>query len=154
VSECDFLVGRSIDELRIRNGIRVVFELGDQVTPALYADIGTCTYVDAQGRRHEVAGEDVSTFGPLLEIVGKEVSRVATADGTLILEFTDSSSVQCPPHDRYEAWEVVGGSPQHLVVCMPGGELAVFDQPARPLAGLEAADLPPWARDVLGVKDP
>jgi hypothetical protein len=151
MSEVDFLIGRVVEELRIRNGIRVVFDSGESVCPALYAGIGTCTYLDAEGKRHEVVGEDVWTFGPVLDIVGKEVKSVATAEGTLVLNFTDGGSLRCPPDDRYEAWEVVGGSPEHLVVCMPGGELAVWDDQS-PRWRLDDPNLPvpPWAKDIIG----
>jgi hypothetical protein len=149
MSEVDFLIGRAVEELRIRNGIRVVFDEGESVCPALYASIGTCVYVDAAGKRHDVVGEDVWTFGPVLDIVGKQVNGVSTDGGTLMLDFTDGSSLRCPPNDRYEAWEVAGGSPESLVVSMPGGELAVFDERS-PRWRLNDPDAPPWIRGILG----
>jgi hypothetical protein len=36
-------------------------------------------------------------------------------------------ALRCEPQPEFEAWEVVGGEPQYLVVCTPGGELAVWD---------------------------
>jgi hypothetical protein len=151
MSEVDFLIGRVVEELRIRNGIRVVFDSGESVCPTLYASIGTCLYFDAAGKPHEVVGKDVWTFAPVLDIVGKEIKGVATDGGTLVLNFTDGSSLSCPPDDRYEAWEVAGGSPQNLVVCTPGGELAVWDdQSPRWRLGDPDLPVPPWVNDIIG----
>jgi hypothetical protein len=47
--------------------------------------------------------------------------------GTLRLSFDDASSLVCEPHPRFEAWQVVGGHPQALVVCDPGGSLSIID---------------------------
>ena len=44
-----------------------------------------------------------------------------------MLSFADGSLLRCEADARYEAWQVVGGSPQYLVVCQPGGELTVWD---------------------------
>jgi hypothetical protein len=63
----------------------------------------------------------------LASLVGNVVSDTSTQDGALVLSFADGSLLRCEPDKRYEAWQVVGGSPQHLVVCEPGGELAVWD---------------------------
>src|SRR5439155_8765495 len=76
-----------------------------------------CTYGDRDG-----------AIRPLSEMVGGVVSESSTEGGTLRLSFTDGRKLRCPPHPEYEAWQVVGGTPQQLVVCMPGsGELAVWD---------------------------
>ena len=54
-------------------------------------------------------------------------SATSTEGGTLVLSFADGSTLRCDPDLGYEAWQVVGGAPQHLVACSPGGELAVWD---------------------------
>jgi hypothetical protein len=74
--------------------------------------------------------------------VNHRVYRVSTDDGTLDLAFSDGSSLRCPPDDRYEAWQVVGGFPEHLVVCTPGGELAVWDDKSE-VETISLSDLPP-----------
>lgn len=52
----------------------------------------------------------------------------------LVLSFADGSSLRCAPHPKWEAWEVAGGSPTGIVVCTPGGDLAVFDSSHVPTA--------------------
>ena len=114
MSEVGFLVGRTV--VAVHDGSRIIFELGDKLAPALYADVGINTYRDKNGLDRVIAS-----------MVGNVVSDASATDGTLLLSFTDGSLLRCEPDAHYEAWEVVGGSPQYLVVCQPGGELAVGD---------------------------
>jgi hypothetical protein len=133
VGNLDFLVGQTIDELRysVPGSLRVVFDAGDRVEPALYADLGPSEFYDSERERHELDPEDPATLGPVLSTVGKQIEAVDTEGGALSLLFSDRSRVRCNPRIDYEAWQVVGGSPQHLVVCMPGGELAVWESASR-----------------------
>jgi Family of unknown function (DUF6188) len=118
MSEVGFLVGRAVVAVR-RNpdgSARIIFDLGDRPESALYADVGACIFEDRSG----VALVPAS-------MVSSVVSDTSTDDGTLMLSFANGSLLRCEPDARYEAWQVVGGSPQSLVVCQPGGELAVWD---------------------------
>jgi hypothetical protein len=129
MNEIDFLVGRTVREIRYSTpgNLRIVFDVGDVVEPALYADVGNCTYVDASGAAHDITPEDPSTVGPVLASVGQLLATVSTSGGTLEFRFSIGGYLRCESAEEYEAWQVVGGSPQHLVVCLPGGELAVWD---------------------------
>jgi hypothetical protein len=124
-----FLVGQTLDELRYSapGNLRLVFDAGDRVEPVLYADLGPFEFVDSELGSHEVDPENPATLGPVLRTVGKQIQAVGTEGGALTLSFSDGSHLRCDPHEDYEAWQVVGGSPQHLVVCTPGGELAVWE---------------------------
>lgn len=113
MSEIDFLVGRAIVE--VRDDERVVFEAGAQREPRLYADVGNAVCTDRHGERLSV-----------LDLGGRTVAAVSTDDGVLHIEFTDGATLRCNPDPDTEAWQVVGGNPQALVVCLPGGELAVW----------------------------
>ena len=65
-----------------------------------------------------------------LRLVGKTVEATATPDdASLHLTFSDHSRLRCDPHEQYEAWQVVGGLPQYLVVGSGPGNLLVFDDP-------------------------
>src|SRR5207248_11146373 len=75
MSEVEFLVGQKVEELRVRGGVRIVFDYGERIEPALYADVGSCSYTEATGQRHEIDGEVGSTYGPLFDLIGKQVSR-------------------------------------------------------------------------------
>ena len=54
-------------------------------------------------------------------IVGNVVAEASTPDGALLLSFSDGSVLRCEPDPNYEAWQVVGGWPQYLVVLWPRG---------------------------------
>jgi hypothetical protein len=66
---------------------------------------------------------DETTFHPLLR--QKVRSSVAEDTGTLVLAFGDGTGVRVEPDDAYEAWTIAGPGGQKIV-CMPGGELAVW----------------------------
>jgi hypothetical protein len=131
VSDLDFLIGQTVNELRysVPGNLRMVFDIGERVEPALYAELGPFEFLDPKGDQHDVDPEDHESLGPILSTVGRLIEAVDTEGGVLSLTFSDASRLRCDPHDRYEAWQVVGGSPQHLVVCMAGGELAVWEAP-------------------------
>jgi Family of unknown function (DUF6188) len=112
VSEIDFLVGRTVVEVRYDE--RVVFEAGSKPEPRLYADVGYAICLDERDRPV-----------PVEDLVGRTVSDVDTDGGVLQIRFTDGTTLRTDHAPDVEAWQVVGGSPQALVVCLPGGELAV-----------------------------
>jgi Family of unknown function (DUF6188) len=117
MSEVGFLIGRPVVAVQGNpdETARIIFDLGDKPEPALYATVGACSYEDSSGVTRLLA----SMFDSV-------VSDTSTEGGTLVLSFSDGSLLRCEPDERYEAWQVVGGSPQYLVVCEPGGELAVY----------------------------
>ena len=106
--QVEFLVGQTVHELRYWPGnLRLVFD----PEPSLYADVGTFDYITTSGDKCHVVAEQPSTVGPAMEIAGKTVERVDTAEGVLTLSFADRSALRCAPQERVEAWQVVGGSP-------------------------------------------
>jgi hypothetical protein len=133
MSEVDFLIGQTINEIRYyaEGTFRLVFDAGDRVEPRLYADLGPFSYVDPTGATHGILPDSPATVAPALMALGRRIDAVKLEDGVLTLMLSDASQVRCEPHDLYEAWQVVGGFPQHLVVCVPGGELAVVDDQSR-----------------------
>lgn len=54
----------------------------------------------------------------------KPVLSVSESDGQLDVVF-DSLSISVPRDDNYEAWQIRGDDGL-MVVCVPGGELAVW----------------------------
>jgi Family of unknown function (DUF6188) len=71
---------------------------------------------------HTTTGVDRS-LGALLDQV--LVAMVIELSGELRLTFGDGTRVEVMPHKAYEAWEV-NGPGTRKVVCMPGGELAIW----------------------------
>jgi len=88
-----------------------------------------------------VIADDLSGLGAVFALAGERVERVATTNGTLVLEFSDGSTIRCDPDPEYEAWQVVGGDPFGLVICTGGGELAIWDRREPPLSSEEARKL-------------
>jgi len=136
MSDVEFLVGQRV--VGVQDGGRVVFVAGTRPEPRLYADVGDCECLDADG--HALA---------LAALVQKIVVAASATDGVLTLAFTDGALLRCPPDPQYEAWQVVGGSPQYLVVCLPGGELAVWDKRHVP-SDAEAEDIVERLEDLFG----
>lgn len=66
-------------------------------------------------------------FAPIRQLVGQVIVE-ATADesGALRICVDDGTVLRVPSDDAYEAWNL-SGPHGALVVCMPGGELAVWD---------------------------
>ena len=115
MSEIDFLIGQTVVEVRDED--RIVFEAGKEAEPSLYADVGRVVCLDRDGKRLA-----------LIELVGRAISQVSTAAGTLLVTFADGATMRTHPDPDHEAWQIVGGTPHSLVVCLPGGELAVWDR--------------------------
>jgi hypothetical protein len=109
--------------------VRLVFDAGDRPEPALYANVEQpFVFVDSEGRPHDARSDWAAAVGSLATAVGQSVTEATVApDGTLDVAFSDGRSFSCHPHPDYEAWQVVGGTPAFLIVCVPGGgEPAIF----------------------------
>ena len=117
----DFLVGRSVVELRYRGApqLRLVFEHGTAPAPNLYVDLsGVFAYTTTHGEV-SIDPEIPTTLGHVLPIAGATLSEAAVGeDGTLRLSFDDRRLIECSPDPDYQAWQVSGGAPEWLVVCI------------------------------------
>lgn len=82
-------------------------------------------------RRYEpaVAAETAALAG---ELVGQTIESCTVGDaGSLSVTFTSGIRLLVEPDDDFEAWTVSGPAGM-LVVCTPGGELAVWGGRGRP----------------------
>lgn len=71
-------------------------------------------------------GPGNANSGPLTDLVGKLVESSETdINGTLILIFNNGSILRAEASESYESWTVAGPD-GYKVVCMPGGELSVW----------------------------
>lgn len=62
----------------------------------------------------------------------KIASAIAEESGALALDFEDGTRLRVEPSPRYEAWTMTGPHGR-MIVCMPGGELAIWSQePSNP----------------------
>ncbi len=81
----------------------------------------------AAGTVHALDPQDRSGLGPLLAVYPDRLNAAgAQADGTLRLTFISGAAVTVAPDPQFEAWQVNKATSHHLLVCMPGGELAVW----------------------------
>jgi hypothetical protein len=87
-----------------------------------------------RGQHYTVPEErDPVALGPTLALLGhKAEALTAGEDGTLRLALSEGAQVTVAPADGYESWHLNGPSGL-LVVCLPGGGLAVWD--AKPDTG-------------------
>lgn len=104
--------------ITIRFGEPVEFELQIEGDPRFRTTTGILLTVTAEN----YADIDAD----LESLVGSAVTKAVAseADG-LNLEFDSGAALHVPVHAKYEAWGIVGidGS---RVICLPGGELAVW----------------------------
>ncbi len=80
-----------------------------------------------ESRLHRLDPAERSRLGPLLGLYPDALSLAGVeADGTLQLVFDSGAVIRVAPSPEYEAWQVIGAVDHHLVVCMPGGQLAFW----------------------------
>jgi hypothetical protein len=69
-----------------------------------------------------------SALAPVIDLLFVAVAHVSVEGvGTLILDFTDGSTLTVPPHEAYESWELSGDGVPGILVG-PGGELGWTEQ--------------------------
>lgn len=115
------LEGRTVTQARA--GFTVSLDLGADNEVRVETDFVMRT---ADGDRHFSLGAESVDQAALDSLLGQEVtSAVVGESGALFLAFGDGVSLRVEPHDVYEAWTFAGPGGRK-VVCMPGGELAVW----------------------------
>jgi hypothetical protein len=89
---------------------------------------GRLTTPDGQARTFDPGSP--GTLGPVTALLRRTVTEITLgADGTLKLRLDDDSLITLPPHPDHEAWEMVESTVSGLlIVCTPGGDVAVFDR--------------------------
>lgn len=81
--------------------------------------------------RHVLVPEDTPSLEPALTLFSAKVVRVSIREtGGLTVEFKKDVSIEVYPDDKYEAWQL-SGSPEFMLVCAPGGSVAIFREPVK-----------------------
>lgn len=81
--------------------------------------------------RYVLIPEDTSSLEPVLTLFNAKVLAIYINEtGELIVEFGNGVSIEIHPDDSYEAWQL-SGSPGFMLVCAPGGSVAVFREPVK-----------------------
>jgi hypothetical protein len=106
-----------------RHGHQVLVELSDDfqlVVEAAFAVTATggADRVDPQDPTAELAQR-------LLALVGCTVAATSSTSGDLRVECDGGTALEVPASDAGEAWQLLGPD-GYLVVCLPGGEPAVW----------------------------
>lgn len=83
-----------------------------------------------QGERSDwVVPGDTATVLPAVMLFNRRLEgAIAYKNGMLRLLFEDGSTLRALPHESYEAWNLNGADGLNIV-CMPGGDLAVWSTP-------------------------
>ncbi|MGY5883476.1 DUF6188 family protein [Modestobacter lacusdianchii] len=103
-------VGLHDAQLRFSGGVTVTFEAPLTVAPAPGAPVVP----------HELEG-----LALLLPLLNGDVVAVAVGDDGALGLTIGETTLRCAPDPDHEAWQVTG-SDVGLVVCGPGGDLAVW----------------------------
>lgn len=126
------LAGQHVDDAHLEYFQVVVTTDGG----ALFRIEGRCVLWVGETSYEIDPGESTSGVhvGRLAELVGTTLASARAADdGTLTLDGaagSDARALVVPADPYYEAWNA--GIHRSLVVCVPGGELAIWDPPGTP----------------------
>jgi hypothetical protein len=106
----------------IRVDYEVQFRFGE-----VEVRLGSAFRLTLDGETFNLSARDHVDLGPVLRVFpGACRDLAADADGTLRLSLEGGAVITASPSDEFEAWAVAGAG-QRLVVCAPGGTLAVWD---------------------------
>ena len=83
---------------------------------------------DANGAVTVVDPQALEDHGELIlrQLRARCRGAVISDEGTLRLMWEDGSLWELLPNDSYESWHAAGSSVYSYIVCMPGGELALW----------------------------
>ncbi|MGO1051913.1 DUF6188 family protein [Crossiella sp. CA198] len=114
--------GRALNAITIDYTVLLSFDGGCEVRVesefALY---------DAGVWQQITPGLDLGALGDRLQALTGTVVQAASAaeSGLLLIEFGDDAVLRVEPDENYEAWSFAGPDGDK-VICLPGGELAVW----------------------------
>ena len=82
--------------------------------------------LEVDGREQVLSAEQRDTISPVFALLGRTVqSALANKKGTLEITFREGGKLSVAADPNYESWGVTGVR-WLRIVCMPGGELAVW----------------------------
>ena len=113
------LAGRSLIQFCVGSGVRLDLAGSPHYEITIESPL---TIVAA--RIEQAEPTSVEVLGALRDLLMKPVLSVSESDGQLDVVF-DSLTISVPRDDDYEAWQVRADDGL-LIVCAPGGELAVW----------------------------
>lgn len=121
-------------ELAVKGGIvvRCVADHG-YVLEIKWQDISITIRIEGDilftsgGKTKTLLGDAHTSLAYLLAVLEQRVDFVQVFNnGKLVLAFSNSITLSVLPNDRYEAWQITSDTAGLRIVCMPGGELAIW----------------------------
>jgi hypothetical protein len=132
VFDLDYVVGRRVLAISFDDGVTLELwrEADGRAVDRATLSAGRVKYESPTVDRLELdqAVDDQSRYAPLLELHRSTVTvaRVNERESNLELEFDFGGRITALPMEDVEGWELAGPG-THLVVAVPGDEVAVWD---------------------------
>lgn len=91
------------------------------------------TLTKPDGTAFEITpGDSAEQLVHILELHNASLARGLVVGGTLRLEFSNGTVLECPPDDQYEAWSLFSPSGNlQRIISTPGGDLSIWRQPGK-----------------------
>lgn len=127
MSVVDFLSGLTVHRVCIGYDLRLL--VGDEKwqNDAVVVIEEPCVVTHPDGSERKVQISAPETIPALLAADPRLIVEVSEEGGALRIVLDDGCEIVIPPNDEYEAWRIEGPGDRG-VVCMPGGELAVWSE--------------------------
>ncbi|MFE3546002.1 DUF6188 family protein [Nocardia sp. NPDC059177] len=118
------IIGQPISEVEL--GFTATIRLGSPIEFELQVE-GEISIHTTDGRLASAPSNNYADIRNELEsIVGSKVTRaIASEVNGLKIVLSSGTVLEVPVDDHYEAWGIVGLS-GYRVICLPGGELAIW----------------------------
>ena len=128
VPQIGFLAGLKVHEIRGGYSLRLIVsdeKWLDENDVEIVME-APCLVIDSGGAEHHVERDKLDTIPALLALQSLIIEKISAENGTLRAVFDDGSVLTVLPLDQYEAWRIEGPG-DGGAVCMPAGELVVWD---------------------------
>jgi hypothetical protein len=117
----DQLPGRQLIQFCVGNGLRL--DLSDR--PHYEITIETPLHVGDPAPSDPIEPTSVAMLAAVQSLLMTTLASVDVAEGVLTLRFDQGPLITVKPDDSFEAWQLRSDAGL-LIVCSPGGELAVW----------------------------
>jgi hypothetical protein len=127
VSAVDFLSGLTVHQIRVGYDLRLIVSDAkwSSENDAEVVIESPCTVTYPDGSELRVRLVDRETLPALLSFQSHGITDASGEAGTLRVVLDNGSTLVIPALAECEAWRIEGPG-EHGVVCMPGGELAIW----------------------------
>jgi Family of unknown function (DUF6188) len=112
------------------NGIRLAFwgEAAGTVSREIFIEQPTIVLARPGKPTAAHAPDSDAVATALLSVLSQGASEITLTGGQLVISFETGLALKVDPDQRYESWQI-SSDDGLLIVCMPGGELAIWYPP-------------------------